>query len=83
MNLVKLPCPYKRTSEIYQVVFPRIYSLLRGTYHKNANEKVTDNINLTSYKVADDAPNTVPRIAAKREMSTVRDYLTHIQKFFK
>ena len=58
---MKLPCPYKRTSEIYQVAFPRMYNLLRGTYHTNATEKVTDNINLASYKVADDALNTVPR----------------------
>jgi len=58
MNHVKRPCPYKRTSEIYEVLFPRMYSLLRDTYRTNATEKVTDDINLTAYKVVDDALNT-------------------------
>jgi hypothetical protein len=46
-----------------------MYSLLRGTYRLNATEKVIDDINLTAYKVVDDAVNTSLDLAAKREIS--------------
>jgi hypothetical protein len=54
VNLVKLPCPYKGTSEIYRVVSARMYSLLKSTYHPDTTEKVTDE-KLSAHPVADSA----------------------------